>query len=310
VNGVLQGFAVIAVVVGVGYLVGRTGVLGEAAVEVLSRTAFFVATPALLFVILAGANVRAVFSEGLVVTAVTSTVVCLLYVPVGVLRHRPAGETALAAMASGYVNSGNLGLPIAAYALGDATAVVPVMLFQLAVMTPVFTTLLLKMLTRDRDDGQRSRIGSTVVASLTNPIALATFAGLVVSLTGIAVPGMILAPIKLIADLTVPAMLLAFGISLRGAALPGAGEERVLLGAVLLLKNVVHPALALGLGLLLGIRGHALLAVVVCAALPTAQNVFGYAVRFGWGVRLVRDAALTTTVLSVPVLFGVVALLT
>jgi malonate transporter and related proteins len=150
------------------------------------------------------------------------------------------------------------------------------MLFQLAVMTPVFTTLLLKMLTRDRDDGRRSRIGSTVVA--------------------------------LIADLTVPAMLLAFGISLRGAALPGAGEERVLLGAVLLLKNIVHPAL--GLGLLLGLRGHALLAVVVCAALPTAQNVFGYAVRFGWGVRLVRDAALTTTVLSVPVLFGVVALLT
>jgi malonate transporter and related proteins len=78
VNGVLEGFAVIAVVVGVGYVVGRTGVLGEGAVEVLSRTAFFVATPALLFVILAGANVRAVFSAGLVVTAATSTVVCLL----------------------------------------------------------------------------------------------------------------------------------------------------------------------------------------------------------------------------------------
>ena len=87
-------------------------------------------------------------------------------------------------------------------------------------------------------------------------------------------------------------------------------EERPLLGAVLLLKNVVHPALALGLGLLLGLRGHTLLAVVVCAALPTAQNVFGYAVRFGWGVQLVRDAALTTTILSVPVLFGAVALLT
>jgi len=133
---------------------------------------------------------------------------------------------------------------------------------------------------------------------------------IVFSLLGIPVPDMILAPIKLVADLTVPAMLLAFGISLRGAALPGAGEERVLLGAVLVLKNIVHPAFALGLGLLLGLRGHALLAVVVCAALPTAQNVFGYAVRFGWGVRLVRDAALTTTVLSVPVLFGVVALLT
>lgn len=82
-NGVVQGFMVIAVVVGLGYVVGRTGVLGDGAVEVLSRTAFFVATPALLFVILAGANVRAVFSDALVVTVVTSTLVCLLYVPLG-----------------------------------------------------------------------------------------------------------------------------------------------------------------------------------------------------------------------------------
>jgi malonate transporter len=37
--------------------------------------------------------------------------------------------------------------------------------------------------------------------------------------------------------------------------------------------------------------------------------VFGYAVRFDQGVILGRDAALSTTLLSVPVLFGVVALL-
>ena len=104
-NGVIQGFTVITVVIAIGYVVGRTGVLGEAAVEVLSRTAFFVATPALLFVILAGANVRAVFSYALVVTAVTSTLVCLAYLPFGVLRRRPTGETVLASMASGYVNS-------------------------------------------------------------------------------------------------------------------------------------------------------------------------------------------------------------
>jgi malonate transporter len=78
---------------------------------------------------------------------------------------------------------------------------------------------------------------------------------------------------------------------------------------VLVLKNVVHPMLALALGLLLGLQGHELLAVVVCAALPTAQNVFGYAVRFGRGVSLARDAALTTTASSVPVLLLVVALL-
>jgi malonate transporter and related proteins len=307
VNGVLDGFVVIGVVVAVGYLVGRAGVLGPAATTVLSRTAFFVASPALLFVTLSRADIGAVFSERLVVTAVTSTLACALYVPIGLLRRRPAGETAVGAMASGYVNAGNLGLPIATYALGNAAEVAPVLLFQLAVLTPFFTTVL--DLLSERTDGKRPSVLRALTAPLRNPIALATGAGLVVSATGLSPPASLLAPIELIADLAVPGMLLAFGISLCGAARPGTGANGPLLGTVVLLKNVVHPALALLLGFVLGLEGHALLAVVVCAALPTAQNVFGYAVRFEQGVTLGRDAALATTVVSVPVLFAVVALL-
>jgi malonate transporter and related proteins len=308
VNGVLEGFVVIGVVVAVGYFVGRVGVLGPAATTVLSRTAFFVASPALLFVTISRADVGAVFSASLVVTAVTSAVVCALYVPVALLRRRPAGETVVGAMASGYVNAGNLGLPIATYALGNAAEMAPVLLFQLAVLTPFFTTLL--DLLSERSDGNRPSVLRTVTAPLRNPIALATGAGLAVSATGVAPPASLLAPVELIADLAVPGMLLAFGISLCGAARPGTGANGPLLATVLLLKNIVHPTLALLLGLALGLEGHALLAVVVCAALPTAQNVFSYAVRFEQGVTIARDAALTTTLVSVPVLFAAVALLT
>lgn len=306
-NGVIDGFVVIGVVVAVGYLVGRAGVLGPTATTVLSRTAFFVASPALLFVTISRADVAAVFSESLVVTAVTSTIACALYLPVGLLRRRPAGETVVGAMASGYVNAGNLGLPIATYALGNAAEMAPVLLFQLAVLVPLFTTVL-DLLT-ERTDGRRPSVLRTVTAPLRNPLALATGAGLVVSATGLVPPAPLLAPVELIADLAVPGMLLAFGISLCGAARPGSGAHGPLLAAVLLLKNVVHPVLAFLLGLVLGLSGPALLAVVVCAALPTAQNVFGYAVRFEQGVTLGRDAALATTIASVPVLFVVVAVL-
>ena len=306
-GGVVEGFVVIGVVIVVGYLLGRSGVLGPGAVQVLSRLAFFVASPALLFVTLAHADVRAVFSEPLVVTAVSSSLACLLYVPVGLLRRRPAGETAVGSMASGYVNAGNLGIPIATYALGDAAEVAPVMLFQLTVLAPIFSTALDLMAARA--EGHRPPLLRTLTAPARNPIALASAAGLLVSATGVAPPAALLAPVELIGALAVPAMLLAFGLSLRGAPLPGAGENGPSLVAVLLLKNLVQPVIALGLGLALGLSGHALLAVVVCAALPTAQNVFGYAVRFGQGVTLGRDAGLATTLLSVPVLVAVVALL-
>jgi len=306
-NGVVDGFVVIGIVIVVGYLLRRTATLGPAAIEVLSRVAFFVASPALLFVTLAHADVRSVFSAPLAVTAVSSSVACLLYLPIGLLRRRPRGETAVGSMASGYVNAGNLGIPIATYALGNAAEVAPVMLFQLTVLAPVFSTVLDLM--SARANGGQPPLLRTLTAPARNPIALSSAAGLVVSATGIQPPAAVLAPVQLIGNLAVPAMLLAFGLSLRGASLPGAGDSGPSLIAVLLLKNLVQPALALMLGLLLGLEGHALLAVVVCAALPTAQNVFGHAVRFGQGVVLGRDAGLATTLLSAPVLFTVVAML-
>jgi malonate transporter len=307
VSGIGEGFFVIAVVVAVGLVVGKLRLLPDSATETLSRTAFFVATPALLFVTLLRADVAAIFSLGLVVTASAALTVCALYVPVGILRGRPPGETVVGSMASGYLNAGNLGLPIATYALGGAAQIVPALIFQLAVLTPLYTTLLDLRAARDRGEGVG--VLRTLAAPARNPLALATAAGLAGSVTGLEIPEGLLAPLELLADLAVPGMLLAFGIALSGARRPGREEDPVALGAVVLLKNVAHPLVAAGIGTALGLSGAALLTVVVCAALPTAQNVFGYAVRFDQGVPLARDAALVTTLVSVPVLFATVALL-
>ena len=58
-----------------------------------------------------------------------------------------------------------------------------------------------------------------------------------------------------------------------------------------------------------GLEGHTLFVVTVLAALPTAQNVFNYAQRYGRGVILARDTVLLTTALSIVVLVVVAALL-
>jgi len=60
---------------------------------------------------------------------------------------------------------------------------------------------------------------------------------------------------------------------------------------------------------LFGLDGHALFVAVVLAALPTAQNVFNYAVRYRRGEALARDAVLLSTLLSLPVIVIVAALL-
>ena len=74
-------------------------------------------------------------------------------------------------------------------------------------------------------------------------------------------------------------------------------------------KLAVMPGLAVAVGLVAGLSGGQLLAPVVTAALPTAQNVFMYASRYGAAKDLARDAVLLTTAGFVPVVLLAAALL-
>ena len=74
-------------------------------------------------------------------------------------------------------------------------------------------------------------------------------------------------------------------------------------------KLAVMPGLAAVVGLTAGLSGEQLLTPVVTAALPTAQNVFMYASRYGAAKDLARDAVLLTTAGFVPVVLLAAALL-
>jgi predicted permease len=304
VQGVLSGFAVIAVVIGVGYLIGRRGYLGDGGREVLTKLAFHVASPALLFTTLAQADLSVIFSDRLLVTAMSTAAVAGVFVAVGAARGWGVGRTTIGALCSSYVNSGNLGIPIAVYVLGDASLVAPVLLFQLVGVTPVALTVL------DLASGGGKRpLWQRLLTPLRNPIALGSLAGVAVSASGLTVPGPLVDPLTLIGNMSVPAVLLAFGISLRGSTLPLRGAERAPVVLAVTLKSVVQPLVAWALAGVFGLRGAMLLDVVVTSALPAAQNLFTYASSYRVGEVLAREAILLSTVLAVPVLVGVAAVL-
>ncbi|MCC9156922.1 AEC family transporter [Streptomyces parvulus] len=304
-QGVLTGFAVIAVVIAVGYVLGLRGHLGPQGREVLTRLAFHVASPALLFTTLATADLSVVFSSRLLVTALSTVAVAGVFVAVGVVRRWGVGRTTIGALCSGYVNSGNLGIPIAVYVLGDASLVAPVLLFQLVLVTPVAVTIL-----DLSGGGAKGPLWRRLLTPLRNPIALGSLAGVAVAATGLRVPAPVMDPLTLIGNMSVPAVLLAFGISLCGSTMPmrGADREPVLLAVAL--KAFGQPAMAWALASgVFGLRGAQLLDVVVTSALPAAQNLYTYASTYEVGERLARDAILVSTVVSVPVLVAVAAVL-
>ena len=310
-QGVLTGFVTIGAVIGLGILLAHLRVLDAASQSLLVRLSFFVASPALMVTVLSEADISRVFSANLLASVISVVVAASGYLLLArLVWRRTAGDTVIGTFATAYVNAGNLGLPIAAYVLGDASLIAPMLLTQLLVLQPVGLAMLDMVTFLGRASITRwqqiLRIFSRIVR---NPLTVGSLVGLLLSVSGLQLPALIADPLHLVAGIAVPAMLLAYGVSLRLGPLPGAGEPPVQVGSIVALKLLVQPSCAYLAARLLGLDGLDLLAVTVIAALPTAQNVFTLAVRYSAGVTLARDCIFVSTILSVPVLIVIAALL-
>ena len=360
----------------------RTRAVPADADGVLTRVCFFAATPALLVTTLSRADLTAVLSRStaVAVAAELAAIVSAWCLHRLVLR-RPTAEATIGALASGYVNAANLGIPVAVLVLGDAAAIAPILLLQLLVLTPATFTVLDAVTRR----GNPSRL-ATLTVPLRNPLLWGVVAGTAANLGGVDLKewggGYPAQGLEMLGRVAVPLMMLALGMSLAGAprplrnpapdeaapspqgslartvqsvqsarrgkdrqgqeppaaeagseahAIDTAGgrpprvEEEPAHGATstsqrgadrhsgLWLavgwKLAVMPGLAVVVGLAAGLSGAQLLTPVVTAALPTAQNVFMYASRYGAAKDLARDAVLLTTAGFVPVVLLAAALL-
>ncbi|MGO1183097.1 MAG: AEC family transporter [Micrococcaceae bacterium] len=322
---VLSGFTIVWVIILVGYIVGKTGVLGERGQPVLSRLAFFVASPALLFDTLSHADIQAVLGPQLWVAGLSALVVAGIYLGLSawVLPRRRATEAVIAALGSSMVNSANLGLPIAAYVLGNAAYAAPVIIFQLAIYTPVYAFTMDVLTSRERAAAQPvsgpRKVGPTSVLRGTlrlvgtiarNPMILGSGAGLLVSVTGVQLLDPLAESIHLIGGASIPAMLIAFGMTLVGSRpLEKSSARRLDVALASLLKLVVHPVIAWVLAaFVFQLEGFDLLSAVVLGSLPTAQNVFVAASRYNAGLVVAKDTVLVTTVVAIPGMMAVAVL--
>ncbi len=304
--GVLEGFVTIGAVIAVGYVLARLDILGNSSQPVLARIAFYVASPALMIIVLGDTDLSVIFSANLIASIGSVVVVAVLWVLAArLVWHRTAGDTVIGTFCAGYVNAGNLGLPIAGYVLGDVSLVAPMLLTQLILLQPAGLAVL-DVVTSP----ERVSVARLLTRPLRTPLTVGSVLGVLISAFDVRLPELVSAPLILLGGLAIPAMLIAYGVSLRLGPRPGSGEPLSQLGSLTLLKLVVQPSCAFVLArFVLGLDGPAVFAVTLIAALPTAQNVFTHAVRYQQGVVLARDTVFLTTVLSVPAIVVIAALL-
>ncbi|WP_347108695.1 AEC family transporter [Paenarthrobacter sp. S56] len=211
-DGVLKGFFVVGVVLLVGYILGKTNALGPQGSKVLSSLTFMVGLPSLMFSTIASRHISDILSPTGLISVLTALAVMLVFAVSGTIFRWGVRRTTIGALATGIVNSTNLGVPLSLYILGNTTYVVPIMLFQLALVTPIALTIL----DLTNPTATKVSVWRILATPFRNPVTVAAILGVVVSALGLELPGWTLDPLKLVAQLAVPLMLIIFGMSLHG----------------------------------------------------------------------------------------------
>jgi malonate transporter and related proteins len=318
-EGVLLGFGVVLALVAVGF--GAAVLLPQqtpAMQKGLTPAIYYITNPALMFILLAETDLGAVIGVYTPIALITAAVAGGLYALVArLLLRRSGARTAVGAMASSYVNAGNIGIPIAIYAVGSSAPVVSVLLAQLLVIAPVYLSVF-AWTSRKRpgpqtaaaSDDASAPLSRTLLRSIANPVTVATAAGALMSVTGLHLPDVVWTPVEMLGNASIPLLLMLFGMSLYGQKPLSQRSVRadVALGSAV--KLVLMPLVAWAVArYLFGVDGAQLLGVVVMAALPTAQNVFLFSSQFGMQSTLVRDVIFLSSLLSLPAVLLVALLL-
>jgi len=288
---VLAAFLPLWTITFLGWVAARFGWFEPAAQKALTSFAFHLAIPAVIFTTLAKLPVGDLPLVPLAAFAVSTVVIFVLaYLVSRAVVKGERRERVVAAMASSYVNSGNLGIPVGFYVLQDVSLVVAVVAFQTVIVTPFIVAAL------DLSSNGWRRIAMLPVRV---PVVSASLLGTLVTVVGLNLPAVVLRPLEILAGAAAPLALFALGMSLHMPDERRPSLRRPELGMVAVAKLVLQPLVAYAAARwLFDLHGVELIAVTIFAGLPTAQNTFVYATQYNVPNGLSRDAVLVTSILS------------
>ncbi len=260
----------------------------------LNRVSLYVLSPALLFVTMLRAEISG--GEAIRLVALMALVVFVMsglaYVIARLLRLTGPQRSGFM-LSTTFMNSGNYGLPATRFAFGDIG-------FQYAVvgyLTQAFLSQTYAVYVASAGGGSR-RAALLQVSRM--PMIYAAFAAIGLRLLGLRLDETngfvalgLFRGLRLLADATLPFLLLILGMQLRQRQPLGTPRA---LGAATLLRLVVSVPIAAGIGLLLGLSDLPLRVGIVQAAMPTAVNTTILALEFDTWPNFVSNVVVATTI--------------
>ncbi|KKB36967.1 AEC family transporter [Bacillus thermotolerans] len=279
------------------FMIFFTGFLGQKIIgfdiRSISMAALYIMSPFLAF--------RTFYVNELTMEYFYIILFCLLLsfgliVVVGITGYfMRATKAQMSAMVLGgaFMNSGNYGAPVVLFAFGAVG-------FDYAVIMMVFQSFLMNTIGLFF-----ASLGGEEEASLTDslkrvvrmPVIHGALAGVALQLLSISIPDTFMEAISLIADASIPTVMLVLGMQLAVIARKRVAYRYV--SAVTLIRMFLSPALAVAIVALMPINDLLKDVLILQAAMPAAANTTMFAIQFGTEPDLVSFTTLVTTILSI-----------
>lgn len=297
-------FPVFAVVL-LGYFAGRIGVLGERGEVTLNRFTYYFALPPLMFRLTAQASVDDLLRLDFVAVYIGG---CLLVLALALIGGRlffglRKPDLAFHGMNTVFGNTAFIGIPLFVSAFGDDGALPAIVGSVAASFVFISGTVASAELARSQNATLGQAIRRVVRVLSTNPLLIASLAGIVFSVLGLGLPEAAWDALSMIGGAAVPCALFALGMSLVGKRVTSGLGEVVWL---VLLKLVVHPVLVWLLSTsVLPLDGPWQPAAILLAAMPTGSLVYVIAQQYDHYVERSSTVIFVSTVISV-VTMGIV----
>ncbi|HET7409026.1 MAG TPA: AEC family transporter [Paracoccaceae bacterium] len=285
-------------VVGAGYASARTGFLAGAAIDALTAFGVRVGIPALLFLALLRVDLdRAVdwrallaFFAAIIIAFFASMALSRL-----VWRRRP-GESVAVGFSAFFGNVVMLGIPIADRAYGgEVTAAVFGLIAFHSAHNYFFGFVAMEMI---RSDGSSVWTGlrRAFVTTARNPL-MWSLAGIPLNLAGVALPGILLEGLDLLAAAGIPVALFSLGgVLTRYRLRDEIGEALMVSGRAMLALPALVWLLTAGV---FGLAPEFVRAAVILAAMPPGLNGYIFASLYDRAVGTAASAVLLGTILSI-----------
>lgn len=266
----------------------------------LSRLAVYVLTPALAFNSIVTSSVSAGdFGLMLAYVVAISLLMVALALAVGHALRWPRRSVDALVLCVAFVNAGNFGLPVVLFTYGNAGLQLGTVFF----VGTNFAANTLAAFFASRGTGSTRRALRNV---LRLPAPYAFVLALTLRLLNVRVPEVALRPVSLLAQATVPVMLLMLGVQLSQTRFAGRARE---VTVAVILRLVVGAGIAAVLAPLIGLQGLARSVAVVQAAMPTAVSSGLMAIEFEADADMVSSTIFVSTLLSALSLTIIIAFL-